>query len=181
MEDPDNADAEQHREFDEDGMSSDHETELKSGLLANVTASGDDAVCPDSMKCPAGHELWEEHKNKLQDSCKDVGDNHVIEMVTLTRKQIGSSWKIETAGLEQALAILEQKGSKRVSTRQTKITQQRAVEGATTIVQAAVFSAAQLKDYCRETGLHMTGSKLRLVQRVSVHLKRPEPCASTEI
>ncbi|KAL2611986.1 hypothetical protein R1flu_023678 [Riccia fluitans] len=35
-------------------------------------------------------------------------DDRVIEMVTLTRKQIGSSWKIETAALEEALTLLEQ-------------------------------------------------------------------------
>ncbi|KAL3677058.1 hypothetical protein R1sor_027006 [Riccia sorocarpa] len=40
----------------------------------------------------------------------NVDDDHVTEMVILTRKQTGSSWRIETQALEQALQILEQKG-----------------------------------------------------------------------
>ncbi|KAL2635954.1 hypothetical protein R1flu_007433 [Riccia fluitans] len=55
------------------------------------------------------------------------------------------------------------------------------VEAATTIAQVAVFSIAQLKDYCRENNLQQIGSKLCLVQRVSVHLKLPEAGASTEL
>ncbi|KAL2652474.1 hypothetical protein R1flu_020602 [Riccia fluitans] len=35
-------------------------------------------------------------------------DDRVIEMVTLTRRQIGSSWKIETTALEETLTSLEQ-------------------------------------------------------------------------
>ncbi|KAL2643595.1 hypothetical protein R1flu_011182 [Riccia fluitans] len=55
------------------------------------------------------------------------------------------------------------------------------VECAETIVQVAVFSVAQLKDYSRDNGLQQIGSKLQLVQRVSVHLKLPEAGANTEI
>ncbi|KAL2635012.1 hypothetical protein R1flu_006491 [Riccia fluitans] len=40
----------------------------------------------------------------------NVDDDRVIEMVTLTRKEVGSSWKIETMALEQALTTLKQKG-----------------------------------------------------------------------
>ncbi|KAL2607775.1 hypothetical protein R1flu_026348 [Riccia fluitans] len=39
-------------------------------------------------------------------------DDRVIEMVTLTCKQTGSSWKIETSALEEALTSLEQVGLK---------------------------------------------------------------------
>ncbi|KAL2609506.1 hypothetical protein R1flu_028079 [Riccia fluitans] len=55
------------------------------------------------------------------------------------------------------------------------------VECVKTIAQVAVFSVAQLKDYCRDNGLQQTGSKLQLVQRMSVHLKLPEAGANTEI
>ncbi|KAL2644547.1 hypothetical protein R1flu_012134 [Riccia fluitans] len=55
------------------------------------------------------------------------------------------------------------------------------VEAATTIAQVAVFSIAQLKDYCQENNLQQTGSKLVLVQRVSIHLKLPKAGASTEL
>ncbi|KAL3675677.1 hypothetical protein R1sor_025625 [Riccia sorocarpa] len=40
----------------------------------------------------------------------NIDDDKVIEMVTLTRKETGSSWRIETAALERALAIFEEKG-----------------------------------------------------------------------
>ncbi|KAL3697262.1 hypothetical protein R1sor_011338 [Riccia sorocarpa] len=40
----------------------------------------------------------------------NIADDRVIEMITLTRKQTGSSWKIETAALEQALKNLAEKG-----------------------------------------------------------------------
>ncbi|KAL2643389.1 hypothetical protein R1flu_010976 [Riccia fluitans] len=40
----------------------------------------------------------------------NVDDDRVIEMVTLTRKEVDSSWKIETMALEQALTTLKQKG-----------------------------------------------------------------------
>ncbi|KAL2634734.1 hypothetical protein R1flu_006213 [Riccia fluitans] len=55
------------------------------------------------------------------------------------------------------------------------------VEAATTIAQVAVFSVVQLKEYCRDHDLPQSGSKLQLVQRVSVHLKLPEAGASPEI
>ncbi|KAL2620681.1 hypothetical protein R1flu_000886 [Riccia fluitans] len=42
----------------------------------------------------------------------NMEDDRVIEMVTLTRKQTCSSWKIETAALEEALTSLEQVGLK---------------------------------------------------------------------
>ncbi|KAL2651223.1 hypothetical protein R1flu_019351 [Riccia fluitans] len=53
------------------------------------------------------------------------------------------------------------------------------VEAATTIAQVAVFSIVQL-EYCREHDLPQSGSKLQLVQRVSVHLKLPESGASPD-
>ncbi|KAL2608157.1 hypothetical protein R1flu_026730 [Riccia fluitans] len=53
------------------------------------------------------------------------------------------------------------------------------VEAATTIAEVAVFSIVQLKEYCWEHDLAQSGSKLQLVQRVSVHLKLPD--ASPEI
>ncbi|KAL3696412.1 hypothetical protein R1sor_010488 [Riccia sorocarpa] len=40
----------------------------------------------------------------------NIEDDRVIEMITLTRKQTGSSWKIETAALEQALKNMAEKG-----------------------------------------------------------------------
>ncbi|KAL2634236.1 hypothetical protein R1flu_005715 [Riccia fluitans] len=55
------------------------------------------------------------------------------------------------------------------------------VEAATTIAQVAVFSIVQLKEYCREHDLPQSGSKLQLVQRMSVHLKLPEAGASPDI
>ncbi|KAL2642545.1 hypothetical protein R1flu_010132 [Riccia fluitans] len=80
-------------------------------------------------------------------------DDKVIEMVTLTRSERGSSWKIETQALELALKILQDKG----------------------------ITIGELKEYCREHDLPQSGSKLQLVQRVSVHLKLPEAGASPEI
>ncbi|KAL2643513.1 hypothetical protein R1flu_011100 [Riccia fluitans] len=109
-------------------------------------------------------------------------------MVTLTHKQVGSSWKIETAALEQALTLLEAKGLAIVEVIHDDNTQEKrrspndsTVECAETIVQAAVFSVAQLKDYCWDNGLQQTGSKLQLVQHVSMHLKLLEASANTEI
>ncbi|KAL2633856.1 hypothetical protein R1flu_005335 [Riccia fluitans] len=90
----------------------------------------------------------------------NVEDDRVIDMVTLTRKQVGSSWKIETAALEQALTLLESKGL--------------------AIAEVIHDDNTQLKDYCRDNGLQQTGSKLQLVQRVTVHLKLPEASANTE-
>ncbi|KAL3687324.1 hypothetical protein R1sor_013633 [Riccia sorocarpa] len=58
---------------------------------------------------------------------------------------------------------------------------QKAVESATTIDAVAVFSVQMLKDFCKENGLHATGNKLQLVQRVSVSSKLPETGANTEI
>ncbi|KAL3697944.1 hypothetical protein R1sor_012020 [Riccia sorocarpa] len=40
----------------------------------------------------------------------NVADDKVIEMVTLTRKETGSSWRIESAALEKALTLLEERG-----------------------------------------------------------------------
>ncbi|KAL3685455.1 hypothetical protein R1sor_003477 [Riccia sorocarpa] len=57
----------------------------------------------------------------------------------------------------------------------------RTVEATTTIAQVAVFSVQQLRDYCRQQSLLQTGSKLLLVQRVSVHLNLPEAGGTTEI
>ncbi|KAL2623943.1 hypothetical protein R1flu_008188 [Riccia fluitans] len=141
-------------------------------------------------------------------------------MVILTRKQVGSSWKIETAALEQALTLLEAKGlaiaevihddntqvdsilhqhnivsqkdlwhkCKNVMSKFKELLQEKwrspndsTVECAESIAQVAVFSIAQLKDYCRDNGLQQTGSKLQLIQRMSVHLKLPEAGANTEI
>ncbi|KAL2611784.1 hypothetical protein R1flu_023476 [Riccia fluitans] len=71
-------------------------------------------------------------------------------MVTLTRKQVGSSWKIETAALEQALTLLEAKG-------------------------------LAIAEVIHDDNTQQTGSKLQLVQRVSVHLKLSEAGANMEI
>ncbi|KAL2641819.1 hypothetical protein R1flu_009406 [Riccia fluitans] len=147
-------------------------------------------------------------------------DDRVIEMVTLTRKQTGSSWKIEIATLEEALTLLEQDGlkiqevvhddnsqvdailgqhdimsskdlwhkCKNIMEKFKEVLQEKRwspsdseVEGATTIVVVAVFLVQQLKDFCKDNGLQTTGSKLQLVQRVSLVLKLPEVGASTEI
>ncbi|KAL3699329.1 hypothetical protein R1sor_017351 [Riccia sorocarpa] len=117
----------------------------------------------------AALELWDEQKNRLQQELLQRGkalvvyvdcrfdssrsgfhgtipvinfeEDRVIEMITLTRKETGSSWKIETAALEQALSNLEEKG-------------------------------LQTEE---------SGSKLQLVQRVSLHLKLPEAGTSTKI
>ncbi|KAL3693011.1 hypothetical protein R1sor_006662 [Riccia sorocarpa] len=40
----------------------------------------------------------------------NVEDDKIIEMVTLTRKEVGSSWKIETMALQEALCELLQAG-----------------------------------------------------------------------
>ncbi|KAL3700323.1 hypothetical protein R1sor_018345 [Riccia sorocarpa] len=40
----------------------------------------------------------------------NVADDKVIEMVTLTRKETGSSWRIESAALEKALTLMEERG-----------------------------------------------------------------------
>ncbi|KAL3692708.1 hypothetical protein R1sor_006359 [Riccia sorocarpa] len=45
----------------------------------------------------------------------------------------------------------------------------------------AVFSIAQLREFCRENGLPVQGVKLALVQRVSVFLQLPEAGATTEL
>ncbi|KAL3687709.1 hypothetical protein R1sor_014018 [Riccia sorocarpa] len=86
----------------------------------------------------AAVDLWQEQKHRLQDQllrtgrplvvyvdCRfdssrsgyhgtlpviNVEDDKVIEMMTLTRKETGSSWRIESAALELALAQLEDKG-----------------------------------------------------------------------
>ncbi|KAL2645305.1 hypothetical protein R1flu_012892 [Riccia fluitans] len=100
--------------------------------------------------------------------------DRVIEMVTLTRKQVGSSWKIETAALEQALTLLEAKGLAIAEVIHDDNTQRQ-------LCRLRFFSVAQLKDYCRDNGLQQTGSKLQLVQRVLVHLKLPEAGANMEI
>ncbi|KAL2649727.1 hypothetical protein R1flu_017855 [Riccia fluitans] len=89
----------------------------------------------------------------------NIEDDKVIEMVTLTRKETGSSWRIETQALQQALSTLQEKGLN--------------------IMEVIHDDNAQ--DYCRENNLQQTGSKLCLVQRVSVHLKLPEAGASTEL
>ncbi|KAL2622968.1 hypothetical protein R1flu_003173 [Riccia fluitans] len=99
----------------------------------------------------------------------NVEDDRVIEMVTLTRKQVRSSWKIENAALEQALTLLEAKG----------LAIAKVIHDDNT--QVAVFSIAQLKDYCQDNGLQQIESKLQLVQCVSMHLKLPEAGANTEI
>ncbi|KAL2634668.1 hypothetical protein R1flu_006147 [Riccia fluitans] len=115
-------------------------------------------------------------------------DDRVIEMVTLTRKQIDSSWKIETTALEEALTSLEQIGLKIQEVVHDDNFQEKrqspsdsAVEGATTIAAIAVFLVQQLKDFCSDNGLQTTGSKLQLVQRVSLALKLPEAEANIEI
>ncbi|KAL2613045.1 hypothetical protein R1flu_024737 [Riccia fluitans] len=141
-------------------------------------------------------------------------------MVTLTQKETGSSWKIETQALQQALSTLQEKGLNIVEVihddntqvdailcqhnilsqkdlwhkcknvmgkfkgliqEKRRTPQDSMVEVAITIAQVAVFSIAQLKDYCWENNLQQTGSKLALVQRVSIHLKLPKPGASTEL
>ncbi|KAL3692598.1 hypothetical protein R1sor_006249 [Riccia sorocarpa] len=193
-------------------------------------------------------ELWEENKNKLHadllrsgkplvlyvdcrfDSSRsgfhgtlpviNVDDDRVIEMVTLTRKQTGSSWRIETQALEQALQNLEQKGftieevihddnasvdailtqhnilsskdlwhkCKNIMSKFKEVLQEKrrspsegSVDSAGTIAQVAVFSVAQLRDFCWENGLPTGGAKLALVQRVSVFLQLPEAGATTEL
>ncbi|KAL3684137.1 hypothetical protein R1sor_002159 [Riccia sorocarpa] len=150
----------------------------------------------------------------------NVADDKVIEMVTLTRKETGSSWRIESAALEKALTLLEERGlnisevihddcaqvdsmlaarsivsqkdlwhkCKNLMSKFKELLQEKrrtptdsTVEAATTIAQVAVFSVQQLRDYCRQQSLLQTGSKLLLVQRVSVHLNLPEAGGTTEI
>ncbi|KAL2608005.1 hypothetical protein R1flu_026578 [Riccia fluitans] len=95
-------------------------------------------------------------------------------MVTLTHKQVGSSWKIETAALEQALTSLEAKGLSIAEVIHDDNTQRQ-------LCRLRFFSVAQLKDYYWDNGLQQTGSKLQLVQLMSVHLKLPEAGANMEI
>ncbi|KAL2635158.1 hypothetical protein R1flu_006637 [Riccia fluitans] len=150
----------------------------------------------------------------------NIEDDKVIEMVILTQKETGSSWRIKTQALQQVLSTLHEKGlnivevihddntqvdailcqhnilsqkdlwhkCKNVMGKFTELLEEKrrtpqdsTVEASTTIAQVVVFSIAQLKDYCRENNLQQTGSKLCLVQRVSVHLKLPEAGASTEL
>ncbi|KAL2613335.1 hypothetical protein R1flu_025027 [Riccia fluitans] len=131
----------------------------------------------------------------------NIEDDKMIEMVTLIRKETGSSWRIETQALQQALSTLLEKGLnivevihddntqvdailsqhnilsqkdlwhkcknvmgkfKEVLQEKRRTPQDSTVEAATTIAQVAVFSIAQLKDYCRENTLQQTGSKLAL-------------------
>ncbi|KAL2653074.1 hypothetical protein R1flu_021202 [Riccia fluitans] len=147
-------------------------------------------------------------------------DDRVIEMVTLTRKQTGSSWKIETIALEEALTSLEQVGlkiqevvhdnnsqvdailaqhdimsskdlwhkCKNIMGKFKEVLQEKRwspsdceVKGATMIAAVVVFLVQQLKDFCRDNGLQTIGSKLQLVQRVSLALQLPKAGASTEI
>ncbi|KAL2653855.1 hypothetical protein R1flu_021983 [Riccia fluitans] len=147
-------------------------------------------------------------------------DDRVIEMVTLTRKQTGNSWKIETAALKEALTSLEQVGlkiqevvhddnsqvdailaqhdimsskdlwhkCKNIMGKFKEVLQEKCwspsdceVKGAITIAAVAVFSVQQLKDFCRDNGLQTTGSKLQLVQRVSLALQLPEAGTNIEI
>ncbi|KAL2621960.1 hypothetical protein R1flu_002165 [Riccia fluitans] len=110
----------------------------------------------------------------------NVEDDRVIDMVTLTRKQVRSSWKIKTAALEQALTLLEAKGLA-IAEEKRRSPNDSTVECAETIAHVAVFSVAQLKEYYRDNGLQHTGSTLQLVQLMSVHLKLPEAGANTEI
>ncbi|KAL2650928.1 hypothetical protein R1flu_019056 [Riccia fluitans] len=141
-------------------------------------------------------------------------------MVTLTRSETGSSWKIETQALELALKILQDKGItigevihddnaqvdailkahnivsqkdlwhkcknvmgkfKENLQEKRRTPKESTVEAASTIAEVAVFSIVQLKEYCREHNLPQSGSKLQLMQRVSVHLKLPKAGASPEI
>ncbi|KAL2611469.1 hypothetical protein R1flu_023161 [Riccia fluitans] len=113
-------------------------------------------------------------------------------MVTLTWKETGSSWRIETQALQQALFTLQEKGlnimevihddntqvdvilnqhnilsqkdfwhkCKKIMGKFKELLQEKrrtpkdsTVEAATTIAQVAVFSIAQLKDYCRDNNL----------------------------
>ncbi|KAL2613013.1 hypothetical protein R1flu_024705 [Riccia fluitans] len=113
-------------------------------------------------------------------------------MVTLTQKETGPSWRIETQALQQALSTLQEKGLnivevihddnmqvdailsqhnilsqkdlwykcknvmgkfKELLQEKRRTPQDSTVEAATTIAQVAVFSIAQLKDYCRENNL----------------------------
>ncbi|KAL2628781.1 hypothetical protein R1flu_013467 [Riccia fluitans] len=111
-------------------------------------------------------------------------DDRVIDMVTLTPKQVGSSWKIETVALEQALTLLEARGLAIAEVIHNDNTQVDSILHQHNIVDNCAgcsFSVAQLKDYCQDNGLQQTGSKLQLVQCVSVHLKLPEAGANTEI
>ncbi|KAL2623813.1 hypothetical protein R1flu_008058 [Riccia fluitans] len=49
------------------------------------------------------------------------------------------------------------------------------------IAIVAIFLVQQLKDFCKDNGLQTTGSKLQLVQCVSLALKLPEARANIEI
>ncbi|KAL3681332.1 hypothetical protein R1sor_024288 [Riccia sorocarpa] len=90
-------------------------------------------------------------------------------MVTLTRKETGSSWRIESAALELTLTQLEDKG----------LIISEVIHD--DCAQVPVFSVQQLKDYCHQHSLQQSRSKLQLVQRVSVHLNLPEAGGTTEI
>ncbi|KAL2621203.1 hypothetical protein R1flu_001408 [Riccia fluitans] len=82
-------------------------------------------------------------------------------MVTLTLKETGSSWRIKTQALQQVLSTLQEKGLN--------------------IVEVIHDDNVQLKDSCWENNLQQIGSKLCLVQRVSIHLKLPEAGASMKL
>ncbi|KAL2611610.1 hypothetical protein R1flu_023302 [Riccia fluitans] len=119
-------------------------------------------------------------------------------MVTLIRKETGSSWRIETQALQQALCTLLEKGLnivevihddnaqvdailsqhnilsqkdlwhkcknvmgkfKELLQEKRRTPQDLTVEATTTIAQVAMFSIAQLKDYCQENNLQQTGGE----------------------
>ncbi|KAL2644341.1 hypothetical protein R1flu_011928 [Riccia fluitans] len=101
-------------------------------------------------------------------------------MVTLTRSETGSSWKIETQALELALKILQDKGLTIKEVIHDDNAQVDAILKAHNIVSQKICGTS-LKEYCREHDLPQSGSKLQLVQRVSVHLKLLEAGASPDI
>ncbi|KAL3685848.1 hypothetical protein R1sor_003870 [Riccia sorocarpa] len=221
----------------------DHNFSFLSGDLEK-----DHGIPDDSGWISPALEAWEESKSKLQQElltsgkvlvlyvdCRfdrsrsgyhgmlpviNIEDDRVIEMITLTRKQTGSSWKFETAALEQALKNLAEKGLnieevvhddnaqvdsilaahnimssrdlwhkcqnimckfKEVLQDKRRSPHEGSVDGATTIAQVAVFSMQQLRDFCKENKMLMSGNKLQLVQRVSMFLKLPEAGATTEL
>ncbi|KAL3689088.1 hypothetical protein R1sor_015397 [Riccia sorocarpa] len=89
-------------------------------------------------------------------------------MITMTRKQTGSSLEIETQALE-GLKNLEEK----------RLQIEEVVHNDST--QVAVISVQQLKDFCKDNSLQTAENKLQLVQRVSVFLNLPKARASTEL
>ncbi|KAL3695438.1 hypothetical protein R1sor_009514 [Riccia sorocarpa] len=142
-------------------------------------------------------ELWEENKNKLHadllrsgkplvlyvdcrfDSSRsgfhgtlpviNVDDDRVIEMHNiLSSKDLWHKCKNIMSKFKEVLQ--EKRRSPSGS-----------VDSAGTIAQVAVFSVAQLRDFCRENGLPTGSAKLALVQRVSVFLQLPEAGATTEL